>query len=163
MDWSKPTSLPARVSALPGRVARHLRSFARLDGPQRALLVRAALLLGKHRLGLWLFSFRMPAPASPVVAPSLARDRPPSPGTIGWAVNAASRLVPGSTCLVRALAAHSLCLRYGYPATVRLGARRDQAGDLEAHAWLELGGEVVVGGGEARAEYSVFRPRGEDD
>jgi hypothetical protein len=87
-----------------------------------------------------------------------SRRPPPSPGAIGWAVAAASRVVPRSTCLVQALAANDLCHRYGYPAQVRLGARRADGGALEAHAWLELGEEVVVGGSQELAEYSVFRP-----
>ena len=150
--------------------------FARLDPDRRGLFLRAAFLLWKHRVLLWLRPFLMPeGPAGeagtassgegPVAAgdgswpstgePALSR---PAPRSIGWAVGSASRFVPGSTCLVQALAAHDLCRRFGYHPRLRLGARLDAAGQLEAHAWLELEDDVVVGGLEDLAGYSVFRP-----
>jgi hypothetical protein len=151
------------------RFVRRVVRFARLDGLRRSLFFRAVALLWKHRIGLWTGPFRVPdsplgppsprtgAPAAPgsVASPP---DRRPSPGVIGWAVTAASRFVPRSTCLVRALAAQSLCRRYGYPCRLQLGARRGEAGDLEAHAWLEIGDEVVIGGGEVLGEYTPFSP-----
>jgi hypothetical protein len=39
-----------------------------------------------------------------------------------------------------------------------LGARRGGAGDLEAHAWLEIGDEVIIGGGEILGDYTPFSP-----
>jgi hypothetical protein len=150
------------MSGTPLRLARAPIRFARLEGPDRALLLRAILLLWKRRLGLWLRPFRMPEEAARVPDSEIpiGPGSRPSPLRIAWAVNAAARLVPRATCLVRALAARELCHRFGYPATLRLGARRDCTGDLEAHAWLELAGEVVVGGDGASAAYSVFRPGG---
>ena len=70
----------------------------------------------------------------------------------------AARFVPGSTGLVRALAAQSLCRRYGYEAELRLGARRDDAGELDVHAWLEMDDEVVIGGGQELTDYTLFTP-----
>jgi hypothetical protein len=73
-------------------------------------------------------------------------------------VTVAAHLVPGSTCLVRALAAQSLCRRFGYDPELRLGARRDDAGELEVHAWLELDDEVLIGGGQELTDYTLFTP-----
>jgi hypothetical protein len=73
-------------------------------------------------------------------------------------VATAARLVPGSTCLVRALAAQSLCRRFGYRPELRLGARRDDDGELEVHAWLEMDDEVLIGGGHELTDYSLFTP-----
>jgi hypothetical protein len=151
------------------RFVRRLVRFARLDGLRRDLFFRALVLLWKHRIRLWTGPFRVPdspvGPPSPLVGAPAASgsaasppDRHPSPGVIGWAVTAASRFVPRSTCLVRALAAQSLCRRYGYPCRLQLGARRGDAGDLEAHAWLEIGDEVVIGGGEVLGGYTPFSP-----
>jgi hypothetical protein len=148
------------LAGAPGRFVRRFVRLFRLDPGRRSLLLRAVALLWKHRLRLWFRPFRMPEAAetgSPASSP-LPEARWPSPGLIGWAVTAASRLVPRSTCLVRALAARSLCRRYGYPCRLQLGARRGDAGDLEAHAWLEIGDEVIIGGGEVLGDYTPFSP-----
>lgn len=143
---------------------RRLLKFVRLDRQRRALFFRAVALLWKHRIRLWAHRFHVsetsvgPADPSPSPSPPPSSHHWPSPGAIGWAVSAASHVVPRSTCLARALAAQDLCRRYAYPAQVRLGARRQDGGALEAHAWLELGEEVVVGGSQDLEEYSVFQP-----
>ncbi|MEC4851103.1 MAG: lasso peptide biosynthesis B2 protein [Jaaginema sp. PMC 1079.18] len=63
-----------------------------------------------------------------------------------WAVEAATRLLPGNTkCLAKALAAQTLLLRHNYPAKVRLGVAKDALGDFEAHAWVESEGKVAIG------------------
>jgi hypothetical protein len=36
--------------------------------------------------------------------------------------------------------------RRGRPAAVRFGVQREGGGSIEAHAWLECEGEVLVGG-----------------
>jgi hypothetical protein len=45
------------------------------------------------------------------------------------------------------MAAQAMLRRRGVASRLCLGAARD-GGNLEAHAWIELGHEVVVGGGE---------------
>lgn len=158
-----------RPTRPPASMLRRVLRFAGLDRNRRGLFLRAAFLLWKHRVLLWARPFRMPeGPAGvsgaasfregPVAAGDGATRPRPSPPSIGWAVGSASRVVPRSTCLVQALAAHDLCRRFGYHPRLRLGARRDAAGQLEAHAWLELEDDVVVGGVEDLSEYSVFRP-----
>ena len=64
--------------------------------------------------------------------------------------------IPGfrSTCLYRS-ALHCLLLRRaGRPAVVRIGARRGGA-EIEAHAWVEVSGEVIPA--EA-GPYAPLRP-----
>lgn len=46
------------------------------------------------------------------------------------------------TCLPRSLALCSLLRERGYPAEVKIGVRRE-AGQLLAHAWVELDGEAL--------------------
>jgi hypothetical protein len=66
---------------------------------------------------------------------------------IVWAVSVASRYLPGEVkCLARALATQILLHRYGYTATLCLGVAKGEKGQLEAHAWVESQGEVVIGG-----------------
>jgi hypothetical protein len=63
------------------------------------------------------------------------------------AVRRASLLVPGATCLTRALAARLLLARRcGVDAELRLGAQRLPGGGMRAHAWLEV------------PEFTIFHP-----
>jgi hypothetical protein len=66
------------------------------------------------------------------------------PSRIAWAIAATTRLIPRSTCLVRALAARRLLARHGYPSTLHLGVARAPHG-LDAHAWLECQGATLIG------------------
>jgi ABC-type molybdenum transport system ATPase subunit/photorepair protein PhrA len=45
----------------------------------------------------------------------------------------------------RGLAGEVLLIRAGYSAQVRIGVAKDPAGKLEAHAWVESDGRVVIG------------------
>lgn len=74
--------------------------------------------------------------------------RPPTanPERIAWAVQAASRYVPDAACLVQALAAQVLLARNGYQSDLRIGVALEQ-GVLQAHAWVESQGKVLIGGG----------------
>jgi len=66
---------------------------------------------------------------------------------VGWAVLSAARFVPGATCLPQALAAEAILHRRGHPADLRLGVKRGNDG-VEAHAWVESYGRVIVGDGD---------------
>ena len=60
---------------------------------------------------------------------------------------AAGRRIPGgSNCLVQALAAAVLLGRHGYSSRLRLGVARAPDGRLEAHAWVERDGKLLLGG-----------------
>lgn len=65
---------------------------------------------------------------------------------IVWAVEAASRRVPGATCLTQALAAKLLLRCFGQRAQLCLGVARTSGGTFRAHAWLERNGRPVLGG-----------------
>lgn len=66
---------------------------------------------------------------------------------VRWAVSVADAVLLGSaSCLERAIVGDQLLRRRGLDAQVEFGV--DGTGEeLRAHAWLESGGEVVVGGG----------------
>jgi hypothetical protein len=72
----------------------------------------------------------------------------PGPEALVRAVRRVARFVPGASCLTQALAAEVLLRRAGYSPRLRIGCRRDEAGELSAHAWVELMGQVL-GNGEA--------------
>jgi hypothetical protein len=90
---------------------------------------------------------------------SPARTSSHTPSEIAWAVAAVSSYVPNATCLVQALAAESLLARAGYPSRLHLGvARAEPPGrrTLDAHAWLECGGHVLLGDAVAHRYQTLF-------
>jgi hypothetical protein len=66
-----------------------------------------------------------------------------------WAVNVAGEYVPWSTCLSRAMAAQILFSRHNYPSKLKIGVIKED--EFEAHAWVEVDDEVVVG--ESKRDY----------
>jgi hypothetical protein len=85
------------------------------------------------------------AMSRPVRNGAVAGGRP-SPDRIAWAIATVSRIVPGGgNCLVRALATGIVLKRYGYPSELKIGVMKPAGGRFEAHAWLESGGNVVIG------------------
>lgn len=67
-----------------------------------------------------------------------------SPLQIGLSVERAAKLIPGTTCLPKALAVAAMLRSHGYESHLRLGLK-EQAGRVAAHAWVEVGGEVILG------------------
>jgi hypothetical protein len=48
------------------------------------------------------------------------------------------------TCLRQAVLVQHWLQRQGWPAELRIGALKNAAGDLQAHAWVELGGTALA-------------------
>ena len=127
-----------------------LRRFLRLSAAERRLLIRAVVLLQVISVGMRLLPFRtlrrLLLLAQRARAGSGRVDRVPVEGIAG-AVEAASRHMPGEkTCLTQALAAQTLLVRQGYPALLHIGAAKGEEGQLQAHAWVESEGRIVIGG-----------------
>lgn len=133
-----------------------LRLLRRPLGEQR-LVIEATLLLTAVRPALAVLPF-------PVlrrglrVASGWVRGGAASPQQVAWAVEAVGRRLPwASSCLVQALAAESLLNRYGCPARLRIGVSKETSA-LLAHAWVECGDLVVVGGGDLARYVSLEDP-----
>lgn len=88
--------------------------------------------------------------------PSPSENAPATAQDIAWAVRHVSRVVPGATCLTQALAAQLLLSRRGYASRLRIGVARAPGDGLRAHAWLESGGLVVIGGSYLEAYTPLF-------
>jgi hypothetical protein len=88
-----------------------------------------------------------------------ARGRRHGAAEIGRAVGRASRALPGTACLSRALAAERLLRRHGHPAELRVGLAPRRGGGIEGHAWVEVGGAAMAGSGDVR-HFTVVLPGG---
>lgn len=89
-----------------------------------------------------------------------------------WAVEVASRIMPGATCLCRALALQRMLAKNGLGSELRIGVEKN-GGRFVAHAWLTRGDQVLVGAVElskyellavwpSRAAVSEKRQKGAD-
>jgi len=111
----------------------------RLAPAERRVFLRAVPLVAAVRLCLWIVPFGTLHKNWSSILARLARPTVRGgirPERIVWLVAQASRCVPGSHCLPRALVAQLLLARSGYLAELQIGVRK--AGDsLDAHAWLE--------------------------
>ncbi len=75
-----------------------------------------------------------------------------------WAVHTAAKWLLGEKpCLTQALVARHLLRPYGVETSLHLGAMRSEGGAVEAHAWLERDGVVVIGGDVSPQKYVRFR------
>ncbi len=118
-------------------------------------MAEAVLSLTAIRLALVLFRFKnllvLLERASVQFRARHPAERPPA-SRIVWAIQAASKRVPAAnSCLPRALSARFLLARWGYPAELLIGVAKNSDGKLEAHAWVETLGRVVIG--ESRPGY----------
>ncbi len=125
-----------------------MRKFLSLTWQDRCLLLSAAGWLAAIRLGLLCFPF-----AALRAALGFAARRgtlfhcQSSQERVAWAVMAAGRRQPfGRTWLARALAPQVMLARRALPCRFVIGVAKDAHGGLEAHAWLECGEKVLIGG-----------------
>lgn len=135
--------------------------FARLGWRGQRLLLGICVIVGICRVALWVLPFRRARAIGAWLGVNRGKSVVPADLShwlveVSTAVRLASRAVPDSTCLVRALAAQVLLGRSGLPATVRYGVGRKADGPFCAHAWLECAGRVVIGGDEDLTRYSVL-------
>ena len=130
-----------------------LKRFLHLSKQERLLVFQAVFAMYLIRLSLALFSLRTVHRLAVNITwrcdESLSADR------IVWAVRSAARFVPGSTCLVQALAAQALLMRYGYRTLLTIGVAKNENNRLGAHAWVTCEDEVLIGGHEA-ANYTAL-------
>jgi hypothetical protein len=129
-----------------------LSKFLRLPAADRRLLMKVMLLVWMVRMGLWLIPFRvlrqlLAKLARRSVASSVEESA--LVARIAWAVSVTSRYVPLATCLTQALVTKLMLARYGCYSILRIGVARSDAGRLQAHAWVESSGKIVIGGAES--------------
>jgi hypothetical protein len=120
----------------------------KLKTRRRKYLREATVILATARLAVrWLPAARVLAWAGR--APRrINRFSQDEVGWVAWSVETiGDKQWMKALCLPRALAAQAMLRRRGIASRLCLGVARDGEA-LAAHAWLELGREIVVGGAE---------------
>jgi hypothetical protein len=139
------------------------RSFRKRPPEDRALILRATLILPLTAIGLrwfgfqrwksWIEKFSLPGRS----LQSMPMDRQ---NEIGMRAVRAVRSVElhGPTspnCLERSMTLWWMLRRAGVDGELHIGGRK-QDGRFEAHAWVELGGQILNDGPEVHRHYARF-------
>jgi Transglutaminase-like superfamily len=136
---------------------KQLSKLFQLKKTDRQVLLESCLLLSSIRLGLWLLPFGK----LQKILVKISSSRKVSPGLqikqIITAVNRSSYYSPGNVkCLARALTTEFLLTKYGYCPLLRIGVAKGEQGTLEAHAWVEEQGKIVIGYLQDLDKFTVF-------
>ena len=126
------------------------------------LLAEAGVVVVGIRLALWLVEFGRLRAVLDKLASNRGVEEPAAAAEVPkvvWAVGAVSRRVPGATCLTQAMATRWMLERRRVPATLRIGVGRSPERTIEAHAWLECQGRIIIGEAEA-GRYKAFDTHG---
>ena len=138
--------------------ARRAGKFRRLGPAEMWLTIRIVGLLSIVRIALWTMPFRKVQAfaarlGSRRVSPKAKRL---SPQQLTSLVSVGADYVPGASCLTQAFVARAILKRYGYEPVLRIGVARDPGGAFQAHAWVEMDGEVIIGQVGMLGQYSTF-------
>ncbi len=138
-----------------------LARFRALPRREKRLVVEVFLVVAGVRLGLSLLDFRTFCRITGSAKRRLNRIRRGSRFSVDkilWAVEVAGRHIPAASCLTQALAADLLLARSGTPVSLRIGVLKNSEGRLDAHAWLESEGRIILGNRSNLSMFSVFPP-----
>lgn len=129
-----------------------MRKFLSLSLKDKFLLLEAFIYLGFARAALLIVPFERMAP---YLGKQLQADQAPltngAPPTIArkicWSIEVMAYRTPWeSACLAQAVAGKLMLKRRKLTCLMYLGMRKDPKGEFMAHAWLQSGGVVLLGG-----------------
>lgn len=128
----------------------------RLTPDRRHLLLRAALILSAMSAAVALLPFQR---AIRLGAVSLGRPSSIPMQDCVWAVEAVARWLPWpAKCIQKGLAVQRLARQAGHEAVLHYGARMlPESGRLEAHVWVTVSGEAIIGGNDSAGHAEITR------
>jgi hypothetical protein len=139
------------------------RRFRKRPPEDRTLILRAALILPLTKIGLRLLGFRrwkelienfsLPSHLSQSLPGDLQREMALRAVRAVRSVELHGLTNPN--CLERSMTLWCLLRRKGVGGELHIGARKEGE-QLKAHAWVELGGEVLNDGAEVHQHYARF-------
>jgi transglutaminase superfamily protein len=139
------------------------RRFRMRPREDRALILRAALILPLIEVGLRWFGFRRCKRLLEKFSPAPRSSRPLPPAALRERALRAARAVRSAelhgparpNCLERSLALWWLLRREGAESELHIGGRKEGL-RFEAHAWVELGGKILNDAAEVHQHYARF-------
>jgi hypothetical protein len=139
------------------------RRFRRLPAPERAILLRALILLPLTGAALHTVGFRRWKSFLARFAPEKNSTEPVTAESLKYA-RRFTRMVAAASeegifhgkCLERSMVLWWFLLRRGFPAELQIGGRRAGAG-FEAHAWVEIQGIVINDHEAVGQDFAPFR------
>lgn len=113
---------------------------------KKRFLGRSLAIVIMIRLGLWLLPFN-------IVRNRLVCAQRPDGNEIDWgvvrrvvrSVELCGRFVPFASCLTLALATQVLMRMEGQYCDLKIGVAKNPDRHFGAHAWVEIGGQIVIG------------------
>ncbi len=127
---------------------RDLFKFFRLSYQEKLFFIKAFYTIGYFRL--LLRKRELQALFTSVSSRSRKLLKHPESSTIPPArlarlIHIANGLVPLSTCLAQCLAGKQLLAEKGYKTTLHIGVNNQIQSGFEAHAWLSMNGNILLG------------------
>lgn len=130
-------------------IARAARRIARLSWPERGRAAEAAALLTLASIATRALPFRWTVATAgrlPVMRREASGWRPELAREVARTVDGcAGRLPWRPVCFQRGLAAHLMLRRRGIPSVLHYGVRQSTDRGLDAHVWITVDRQVVVG------------------
>lgn len=108
-------------------------------------VVEAWALLWMCRAGLWLAPFPRVLRGTRFCAVRFPSSRALSPERVVASIGRALPLTLRASCLTQALAGWIMLTRHGAASRIKVGVASPQQHGFKAHAWLEVGGRVILG------------------
>ena len=123
--------------------------FLKLSNNKKSLFIKSFILIIFIRISLTILSF------SNVKKISKRFSKPNNNQKINLptedivrSIQVVSTYVPKATCLTQALTAQILLYRHNHPSKLKIGVMKKD--DFEAHAWLEINNEIILGESEEK-------------
>ena len=137
----------------------YLSKFLKLPLSKQRFLIEAVLLLTAMRISLRLLPYRVlrrflfQSDRTDAGKHSEGKNQK---NEIVWAINTGGKyILREKSCLPLALAGQTLLRLHGFPARLCLGFQKNEDESIQAHAWVESNGKVVIGGLEDEIEQYV--------
>lgn len=122
--------------------------FVQLDRRRQFLIVEASAALAMMSAAVRFLPFRRAVRmGSRMLSGAAPDDRTEILGDARWSVVAAAGAVPWrAVCLQQGLALQWMLRRRGIDAVLHYGLAKEKGAKLEAHAWVSVGDNLVIGG-----------------
>lgn len=134
-----------------------LRKFIHFSPGDQWLLIKSGMLMVSIRLGLWLYPFQdLQRMLETHMRKKFFQAGQSELERVAWSIRAVGKCLPFATCLVQALTAQLLLSRRGHQVALHIGIAKDKQGKLDAHAWIEYQGKVIVGSVDNLSNYTLL-------